>query len=170
MRQTSRRVARILRIDGATRGSKFAVSLATVFAVSSFGALLQAPELVSFVGTQTAPAVALASNRQFRRHLAGNVTAINASFATRRDAAAPRAVATATKSAPEMHAIVRSVPTEVTHVQPAVHVVRASMTADSPRVVTYVLVLRDENSITVWRISTWQYAPSRQVRPIGKTT
>lgn len=181
MRQTSRRVARILRFDAAVRGSRVAVSFAAVLALTGFGALLDAPTLISFAPLSAAASAApssvtLASSWQFRRHLAGPLDATNASW---RIAPQDRATVHASNAPSTMHSVVaqdqeRHKPAAVRavakHLAPPVRALRASLNSDSAHEVTYLLVLQDRSSVTVWQISTWQFVPSRKVRADRKTT
>jgi beta-lactamase regulating signal transducer with metallopeptidase domain len=161
MQETSARVTRILRFDSKVRGGKFAVSLATVFALTGFGALLNAPTLVSF-STPSA-------SRSFSRPLLARKDqviphAVNASWkmhthapATLEHVEAPPAIA---------HAI----PAVVKHPRAETRMARASLRPSSPREVTYFLVVQGQNTLTIVRISTWQFVPSQQIRADRKTT
>lgn len=186
MRQTTRRLSRILQIDRAARGGKFAVSFATVFAITGFGALLHAPTVVSF-SPMAAPS--------FRPMLAEGEAvphAMNASWHPRRSAtaiphthAAPEARNQLVASARPSLAHERSIDAtwkpraashpatsvlQAKHSKPGIHAVQAAFTTDSVRGTTLIFVTQDENTLTVWRITTWQYVPSRQARADRKTT
>ena len=170
MRQTSRRVARILRFDGAVRGSRIAVSAATVFALTGFGALLNAPTLISFstsapvalASSRQASPVALASSRQFRRHPAGSLNAVNASFSTASSHSSSPAGNTPRANPSSTQRAAHSVDAIAKHAAPAPAVVQASLRNGYVGRVTYVVVVQDENTFAVWQISTWHYVPAQQ--------
>lgn len=181
MRQTSRRVSRILQIDRAARSGKLAVSLATVFAITGFGVLLHAPTVVSF-GPMVAPsfrpvlaeggAVPLAVNATWHTRIAANGD--SHAFAQKEPnvLASSRPAPAHDRSIEAPRTIVHPDASvlQAKHSKPAIHAVQASFTADSIRGTTLVFVTQDENTLTVWRITTWQFVPSRQARADHKTT
>lgn len=185
MRQTTRRVARILQADRAARGGKFAVSVATVFALTGFGALLQAPTLVSFssppdvalASTRPSADVALASSRKSDsvapasgRHLAGSPRAVNAKLSSRVPPRSADLQSVKTVWRPRSLSQPEERSLQATQSKPAVHAVQARMTTNSVRGTTLVFVTQDQNTITVWRITTWVFVPSQQVSADHKTT
>ena len=183
VRETTCRVKRILQLDRPARGGKLAVSIATVFAITGFCALLQAPTLVSFsashsvASAEPSSSVALASSR----HPAGSPVAVNAKLVARPDLTppAPRSLNAVwnSTSAHSGSPAVRSTAAhpeatvlQAKHSKPTVHAVQAGFTAGSVRGRTLVFVTQDLNSITVWRITTWEFVPSAQARADHKTT
>lgn len=158
VRQTSHRVARILGADRAhARMGKTSAVVATVLAIFGIGVVLRAPLLLSFGGDED---VVVAK------------------------AAAPEVVTTLRPVQAAWHEA-PSQPAKP-HVRPAVHrnvVLKRTVAPDPVRVVqastideqpvmrsVLIVVMQDGDGVAVWRITTWHYSPSQQVRSAHKTT
>ncbi len=165
VRQTSRRVARILSVGSTTAKpfGKYAASAAGVVAVGFVAILWTAPETVSF---------------------SSQVAVTSASYVARPTIAVPQPINAAwheTRTVPQVVSL-KSEQKERKPARAARKMVVARHAPPDPQwfqtvaanhqVVTssFVLVVQDEGQIAVWHVTTWQYQPSRVVRASQKTT
>ena len=157
--QTSLRVARILRADHtpAVRMGTTSAVLATMLAMSGIGVVFHAPLLLSF-GANDARLVAK--------------TAAPEMVTTLRPVQAAWHQPESRPVKPQLRQTVhRNTVPKPTMAPDPVRVMQAS-THDRQRVIRSVLivVMQDSDGVAVWRITTWHYSPSQQVRAAAKTT
>ena len=169
VRETSRRVARILSGGSSAKPfGRYAATTVTVLAVGTVGALLHAPEVVSFGNRQ--PAVTTA---QYVPHRAMRAApkAINAAWHMK-DASPKVEKVPAKAKARSMRPTMRtaSVRTPAIRQAHAPRVIQASIVEQEIVSSSFVVVMQGEGQIAVWHITTWHYEPSRQVVTAQKTT
>jgi len=159
VRQTSRRVARILQIQGPTGAptSKLTVAFAAAFALSALGVLWHAPLLVSF-DTNGATAAKLSQPDE----PAPAPQTVKAAWHPRVARPEPRVQ----PSEHPTNAKARGTP----DVRP--RLLPARMTAERAAFTetVVVFVVQGNDGIAVWQLTTWQFSPSRQLRAARKTT
>ena len=162
VRETSHRVARILKLETGQKTplSIPAAAVLAVIAIGSFGILWKAPSVVSFdEPTQIAEAAAPAP-----LHLTPKP--IDAAWHEPTAATVAR-----TAKTPSGPAVKQPATRSVQGIRP--RVIEASMTEDQPGAIVHsvmIVVVQQEDGIAMWRITTWQYSPSQQVRADRKKT
>ena len=162
VRQTSQRVARILQRDEPMRAgnSKLSVALAMGLTVAGAGTVWHTPMLVSFdearpVSLEAGGTPEMATPLLKPVPATWHEPAMQNALSKTKVRPAVRRTVVKKEAAPESRPVM----------------VRAGF-ADDVQTVTHsvLLVMQDGDQVAVWRITTWQYSPSQQVRPAPKTT
>ncbi len=165
VRQTSRRVARILKFDSSagTREGKLWAVLATAVTITGLGFVWQTPVLFSFDSKGPAVSAAVRAPEMPIAALKPINAAWHEPVRPLPQPAAPRLKAAVRRNQIEHHAVRQ---------QDDARMVRTSLTAGGQRLTRSVLivVMDDGEQVSVWHITTWQYSPSEQVRSARKTT
>jgi beta-lactamase regulating signal transducer with metallopeptidase domain len=162
VRQTSQRVARILQIEKSLNvtNSKLSVGFAMVLTVAGAGAVWHTPMVFSF---SNSPAATVAANST-PELVAPAFNPINAAWhepVVQKAALKPAVRPVVRPTVVKKQAVPENRPV----------MVRTSFADDGQTVTRFVVVVvQDGDQVAVWRITTWQYSPSQQVRSAHKTT